>query len=146
MNGDENKDVVRRLGQIVNSGNLDQLDEILSPDYIRHDPNPLMKDIGREEYKEAFRRLWRAFPNAKWTLQDLLSDGDKVIGRWTFRGTHEGQFFNLPPTSKEVSYPIQAIYRIEDGMIVEDWHIFHSIGLWQTLIPEIGALIEQATK
>lgn len=146
MGEDKNKEVVRRLGQAVNSGNLDQLDEILAPDYIRHDPNPLMKDVGREEYKEAFRMLRQAFPDAQWTLQDLLSDGDRVIGRWSFRGTHEGSFFNLPPSGKEVTYPILAIYRIENGMIAEDWHIFHSIGLWQTLIPEIGVLIEQATK
>lgn len=146
MSEDKNKEVVRRLGQAVNSGNLDQLDEILAPDYIRHDPNPLMKDVGREEYKEAFRMLRQAFPDAQWTLQDLLSDGDRVIGRWSFRGTHEGSFFNLPPSGKEFTYPILAIYRIENGMIAEDWHIFHSIGLWQTLIPEIGVLIEQATK
>ena len=54
MNCDENKRIVRRLAQAVNSGNLDDLDNVLSPNYVRHDPNPLMKDIGREEYKKAF--------------------------------------------------------------------------------------------
>ncbi|NIM92186.1 MAG: hypothetical protein GTO18_00515 [Anaerolineales bacterium] len=146
MDSEANKRVVLRLAQAVNSGNLDDLDNVLSPSYVRHDPNPLMKDIGREEYKQAFTRLRNAFPDAEWTLDDMLSDGDKVIGRWTFRGTHNGQFFNIPPSGKEVTYPIIAIYRVENGMIAEDWHIFHSIGLWQTLIPEIGSLIEEATK
>lgn len=146
MSVDENKEVVLRLAKIVNAGDLDRLDEILAPDYIRHDPNPLMKDIGREEYKQAFRMLRKAFPDAQWQMEELLSDGDRVVGRWSFCGTHNGHFFNLPPSGKLVTYPILAIYRIEDGMIAEDWHIFHSIGLWQTLIPEIGALIEQATK
>jgi predicted ester cyclase len=68
------------------------------------------KDGGCEEYKEAFRTLRRAFPDAEWTLQDLLSDWDKVIVRWSFLGTHEGQFFNLPQNSKEVTYPILARY------------------------------------
>ncbi len=76
---EEDKEAVRRLGQVINSGNLDQLDEILASDYIQHDLNP--------------RYLQK-----------------------------------------------------ENVMIAEDWHIFHSIGLWQELIPEIGALIEQATK
>lgn len=143
---EDNKEVVRRLAQVINSGNLDQLDEILASDYIRHDPNPLLKDVGREEYKKAFTRLRKAFPDAEWTLEELLSDRDRVIGRWSFRGTHNGSFYNIPPSGKKVTYPILAIYRIEDGMIAEDWHIFHSIGLWQELIPEIGALIEQATK
>ena len=53
------------MGQVINSGNLDQLDEILAPDYIRHDPNPLLKDVEREEYKEAFTRLGKAFPDAE---------------------------------------------------------------------------------
>lgn len=145
MSENKNKDVVLYLAKIVNAGDLERLDEILAPDYIRHDPNPLMKDIDREEYKKAFTMLRTAFPDAQWKLEELLSDGDRVIGRWTFRGTHNGPFFNLPPSGKVVTYPILAIYRIENGMIAEDWHIFHSIGLWQTLIPEIGALIEQAT-
>lgn len=146
MLAEENKEVVRRLAQVSNSGNLDQLHDILAPNYIRHDPNPLLKDVGREEYKEAFTRVRKAFPDAEWTLEEVLSDGDRVIGRWSFRGTQNGPFFNIPPSGKEVTYPILAIYRIEDGMIAEDWHIFHSIGLWQKLIPEIRSLIEQATK
>jgi steroid delta-isomerase-like uncharacterized protein len=146
MLAEENKQVVRRLGQVVNSGNLDQLDDILAPNYIRHDPNPLLKDVGRREYKEVFRKLRDAFPDAEWTLEEILAEGDRVIGRWTFRGTHNGPFFSIPPSGKKVTYPILAIYRIEDGKIAEDWHIFHSIGLWEQLIPEIKVLIEQATK
>ena len=146
MSIEENKQVVRRLVQIVNSGNLDQLNDILASDYVRHDPNPLLKDVGRKEYKEAFTKLREALPDAKWTLEEILADGDRVIGRWSFHGTHNGPFFNIPPSGKEVTYPILAIYRIEDGKIAEDWHIFHSIGLWEQLIPEIKVLIEKATK
>lgn len=146
MSTEENKAVVRRLAQVLNAGNLDQLNDILAADYVRHDPNPLLKDVGRTEYKEAFTKLREAFPDAKWTLEEMLADGDKVIARGSFRGTHNGPFFNIQPSGKEVTYPILAIYRIEDGMIAEDWHIFHSIGLWEQLIPEIRALIEQATK
>ncbi len=146
MGSEENKRVVQRVAQAINSGHLEDLDSVLSPSYVRHDPNPLMKDIGREQYKQAFIRLRTAFPDAKRTIEDLLSDGDKVIGRWTFRGTHRGPFFNIPPSGKVVTYPILAIYKIENGMIIEDWHIFHAIGLWQTLIPEIGRMIEEATQ
>jgi steroid delta-isomerase-like uncharacterized protein len=143
---EENKEIIRHLARIINSGNFDELNEVLAPTYVRHDPNPLMNDIGREEYKQAFMRLRNAFPDAHWTLEEILSDNDRVVGRWSFRGTHNGQFFNIPPSGKVITYPIIAIYRIEDRMIAEDWHIFHSIGLWQKLIPEIGELIDRVTK
>lgn len=141
-----NKEIIRHLARIINSGDFEDLNEVLAPTYIRHDPNPLMKDIGREEYKQAFIRLRTAFPDAHWTLEQILSDQDQVVGRWTFQGTQNGPFFNIPPSGIVITYPIIAIYKIEDGMIAEDWHIFHSLGLWQKLIPEIGELIGKATK
>lgn len=145
MSSTPNSDVLHRLRDIINSERLDQIDEVLAPDYVRHDPSSLMRDIGRSEYKEAFARLKRAFPDAQWEIEDVLEDGDKVVGRWTFRGTHTGPFYNLEPTGSVVTYPIIAIYRINEGRIVEDWHIFHSLGLWETLVPEIRELIRQTT-
>jgi steroid delta-isomerase-like uncharacterized protein len=139
-----NKAVVLRLAEAINSRNLDAVDEVFAADYIRHDPSDLLRDAGIEKYKQAFRRLLRAFPDAHWTMDELLEDGDRVIGRWTFRGTNTGPFFNLAPTGREVTYPIIAVYRIEDGRIAEDWHVFHALGLWQQLIPEIGGLLAQA--
>jgi len=121
------------------------VDSVLASNYIRHDPNPLLKDAGRKEYKDAFTRLRNAFPDAVWTLEEVLCDGDRVVGRWTFRDTQNGPFFNIPASGKKITYPILAIYRIEKGKIAEDWHIFHSLGLWQELIPEIGDLIRKAT-
>jgi predicted ester cyclase len=106
----------------------------------------LPQDAGIEEYRQAFTRVRRAFSDAEWTLEDLLADGDRVVGRWSFRGTHDGPFFNIPPTGREVINPILAIYRIADGKITEDWHIFHSIGLWQALIQDIRELIDRATQ
>ena len=146
MTANDNKSVILQLEQAINAGDFDALDRILAPDYIRHDPNPLMADAGREKYKAAFRALRSAFSDAHWTIEDLLADGDKVVARWTFRGTQDGQFFNLLPTGQAVTYPILAIYRIQDGLIAEDWHIFHALALWQTLIPEIGNLIAAASK
>ena len=113
MSVEGNKEVIRRLAEAVNNRNLDAIDDIMAPNYIRHDPSDLLKDAGIQEYKQAFSRILNAFPDAHWTIEELLEDGDKVIGRWTFRGTHKGYFFNLPPSSREVTYPIIAIYRIE---------------------------------
>lgn len=142
---ENNKKVIRRLAEILNSGELDALEEVFAPGYTRHDPSPLLEDAGVVEYREAFGRLRRAFPDASWQIQELLAaEGGRVIGRWLFRGTHTGPFFNLAPTGKEVTYPIIAIYRMEGGKVAEDWHLFHALGLWQTLMPEIEAAITAA--
>jgi len=145
MTANDNKSVILRLAQAINAGDFEALDSILASDYVRYDPNPLMADAGREKYKAAFGALRSAFSDAHWTIEDLLADEDKVVARWTFRGTHDGHFLKLPPSGKVVTYPILAIYRIEDGMIAENWHIFHALALWQTLIPEIGQLISEAS-
>lgn len=144
MSAEKNKAVILRLAEAVNKGNLELVDEIFASDYVRHDPSGLLGDVGREEYKQVFANLRRAFPDAHWTMEDLLADGDKVIARWTFAGTHKGQFYNISPSGKKVTYPIIAIYRIADGKIAEDWHIFHALGLWQQLIPEINQLLKKA--
>jgi steroid delta-isomerase-like uncharacterized protein len=144
MSAEKNKAVIHRLAEVVNQGKLELVDEIFASDYVRHDPSALLGDVGREEYKKVFTNLRRAFPDARWLMDDLLTDGDKVIARWTFTGTHKGQFYNIPPSGKKVTYPIIAIYRIADGKIAEDWHIFHTLGLWQQFIPEIGELLKKA--
>jgi steroid delta-isomerase-like uncharacterized protein len=129
----------------MNAGQLDAVNQIFAPGYVRHDPSDLLHEAGVEEYKAAFAKIRRAFPDALWTIEDLLEDGDKVVARASFRGTHAGPFFNIPPTGAVVTYPIMGIYRIENGRIAEDWHIFHALGLWQTLIPEITGLVGAAT-
>lgn len=140
----DNRAVVRRLAAAVNGGNLYAVDEVFARDYVRDDPSDLLREAGVKEYKQAFARIRRAFPDARWTIDELLEDGDKVTGRWTFRGTNTGPFFSLPPSGREVTYLIIAVYRIENGRITEDWHVLHALGLWQQLIPEVGDLLAEA--
>jgi predicted SnoaL-like aldol condensation-catalyzing enzyme len=71
MQSEENKLVVRKLSEAINSGNFDDLDHVLAPTYVRHDPNPLLKDAGREEYKQAFAKLRKAFPDARWAYWQM---------------------------------------------------------------------------
>jgi steroid delta-isomerase-like uncharacterized protein len=146
MQPEGSKAILRRLVELLNEGELDAVDQIFAPDYVRHDPSDLLHEVGVEEYKAAFARLRRAFPDAHWTIEDLLEDGDKVVARVSFRGTHEGSLFNIPPSGAVVTYPIMGIYRIENGRIAEDWHIFHALGLWQKLIPDVASLIAQAQR
>jgi steroid delta-isomerase-like uncharacterized protein len=146
MSGESKKAIIRRLVALLNEGKLDALDHIFAPDYVRHDPSDLLREVGVAEYRAAFAKLRQAFPDAHWMIEDLLEDGDKVVARASFRGTHAGPLFNIAPSGKVVTYPIMGIYRIENGRIAEDWHIFHALGLWKKLIPEIAGLIAEAQR
>jgi predicted ester cyclase len=73
-------------------------------------------------------------------LEDLIAEGDKVVGRFTASGTQQGEFMDIPPTGKPFTLMEIRIYRINNGKIVECWGLFDQMGLMQQLgaIPPVG--------
>jgi steroid delta-isomerase-like uncharacterized protein len=80
-----------------------------------------------------------AFPDAEVTIEDQLAEGDKVVTRWTGRGTHQGELMGVPPSGNRVEVPGITISRIEGGKIVEEWENYDALGMMQA----IGAVPEQ---
>lgn len=80
------------------------------------------------------------------TVDDILAEDDRVMVRWTFYGTQQGEFAGLPATQRQVSYTGVNIFRIADGKIVEIWDLLDSLSLWQQLgvLPEIKEAIVKA--
>ena len=76
------------------------------------------------------------FPDIQWTLEEMVAEGDKVAGRFTMRGTHQGIFFGIPPTGRMIAVQAMNIYRISDGQFVEEHGQPDMLGLLQ----QIGAL------
>jgi steroid delta-isomerase-like uncharacterized protein len=76
------------------------------------------------------------FPDIQWTLEDMVAEGDKVAARFTFRGTHRGPFFGVPPTGKSIVGQSMAIYRLADGQIVEENGLPDMLGI----LRQIGAV------
>ena len=74
-----------------------------------------------EAVKQKVAYALSAFPGMHYTVDDLIAEGDKVVHRWPFRGTHQGEFMNVPPTGKEVTTTGITIYRNVGGKIVEEW-------------------------
>jgi len=85
---------------------------------------------GARQSIAAFRA---AFPDVHFAVEDMLVAEDKVIVRWTCRGTHRGAFLGLPPTGKVVTFTGINIYRIANGQIVERWAEEDAISLYQQL-------------
>ena len=138
MSAEENKALVHRyIEEVVNGRNLDLLDEIFAPDFVQYgaDPNQVS---GVEDLKQFFAMLRSGFPDFQGTKEDLFAEGDKVVLRFTFCGTHQGEFMGIAPTGKQVTMPGIDIFRIANGKIVELWGQEDMLGMMQQLgaIPE----------
>lgn len=107
MSTEANKTIVRRLWEEVwNQNTLDVCDEIFDADYAAHE-------------KGFVPVLRAAFPDLKFTVIDMIAEGDKVVSRYTITGTHRGEFMGIPATGNPVEITTIWIHRLEDGRIVE---------------------------
>jgi len=126
------KNLVRRMYEEAwNENRLNVIDEICAADYVG--VGPYGNEIGPEAVKRgvASRRL--SFPDIHVTIEDMIAEGDKIVARLTFRGTHDGVFQGIPPTGKEVSWSGIWIYRVANGLFTERWHNYDMQGLLEQI-------------
>jgi len=138
MSAEENKALVRRyVEEFVDRSNFELSDEIFAPNFVRYGPDQVS---GVEDLKHFFAMLHSGFPGFQSTIEDLFAEGDKVVLRFTFHGTHQGEFMGIGPTGKQVTMAGIDIFRIADGKIVELWNQEDVLGMMQQLgaIPEPG--------
>jgi steroid delta-isomerase-like uncharacterized protein len=123
MSAEENKAIVRRwFEELFSRANLDAVDEIISPDYVLHDPGLPQGIRGTEGFKQFISALRTAFPDLHSTLEDIMdAEGSKVVTRDTWGGTNQGMFLGFPPTYRQVTAMGIDIFRIANGKIVEQW-------------------------
>jgi len=130
---DENKALVRRMEEeLFNKRNLAAVDEFLAPSYVLRTA-PAATPSGRDGVREVIAIYLAAFPDLHISIDELLAEGDKVVGRFTFTGTHGGDLMGLAPTQQRISVRQIAIYRIADGKVVEEWEVSDQLGLMQQL-------------
>jgi len=76
---------------------------------------------GREKWQQGFELMKRAFPDLEAHVDDLVAAEDRVAVRVSFSGTHAGEFHGMPATGRTVHYVSHEFYRVEDGLIAEEW-------------------------
>ena len=119
---------------IFQAGNLAVADEILAPNFVMHAPGfPTELTHGPEGMKRLATATRTAFPDLQTTDEDTIAQGDKVVIRWTFRATHQGEFQGIPPTGKQVTFGGIDIFRVAGGKLVELWAEADNLGLLQQL-------------
>jgi steroid delta-isomerase-like uncharacterized protein len=133
MSTEENKTLANRVWQEVwHQGDLSQVDELFAQDFVRHDPGGRVLR-GTNQNRQFIDSLRTAFPDVHYTVEDQIAEGDKVVVRYRFRGTHLGEFQGMPPTKKQVAYTGILIYRISHGKIVEQWTELDLLGFLRQL-------------
>jgi steroid delta-isomerase-like uncharacterized protein len=118
--------VLRVYDEVLNNRRLELLDELVRPDYLEHDPLPGQSE-GLQGIRDRFSMLIAAL-DPKFTVEDVIAEGDRVVVRWTNSGTHVGEFLGAPATGRSFSVPGIDIYRLEDGMLAEHWHVVDVYG------------------
>ena len=126
MSTEQNKAIVRRLWEEVwNKADLAVADEIFDAAYAEHE--------------KGWAATWlAAFPDTHFAVEDMIAEGDKVVTRFSVRGTHQGALWDIAPTGRQITINGIWIHRLADGKIVEgrDW----GQGDWLGLMQQLGAI------
>lgn len=124
MSQESNKNVAKKALDLWNTGNMKTLDDIYAPNCVfhqHHHPQSHQDIKGTTAWKQFIHEFREAFPDYQDTIEDQIAEGNKVVTRFTSRGTQRGEFMGIPPTNKKVVWTGIAIYRIENSKIVESW-------------------------
>jgi steroid delta-isomerase-like uncharacterized protein len=133
MSTEQNKARSRRIFEEVwGKGNIAVIDELTAPNFVDHNAAPGLPP-GVEGLKQFVVMYRSAFPDMQISVDDLIAEGDKVVIRWTARGTNAGAFLGMPATGKPVTVTGITIERKVDGMTVEGWNQFDQLGMLQQM-------------
>jgi steroid delta-isomerase-like uncharacterized protein len=130
----ENKSIARRFIHAWSAGGLGIVDELAAPDITvsySHFPEPIR---GAEKFKQVLIQTVNSFPDIRVTADELICEEDRVVVRWTYRGTHKsGNIFGIPAAGKQVSVSGITVYVIAHGKVVEENGLVDSFSLMRQL-------------
>jgi steroid delta-isomerase-like uncharacterized protein len=123
---------------MLNEHDPNLVDHFVALDYRNH--NAFVPD-GREANRQFWTGFFAALPDLTATMEDLVISGDRVVGRFVYRGTHRGEFIGIPATGRQVEMRSIDIWRVADGMFVEHWDELNTVQVLQQLgaLAPIGA-------
>lgn len=134
MSTDANKLLVQRLVKDVQeAGQLALIDDLFAEDFVDHSPLPGLAPT-RDGVRTLFGGMLAAFPDLKITIHEQVAEGEKVVTRKTFEGTHRGDFMGIPPSGNPISFSVIDILTIRDGrfrehrVVVDQLHLLRQLG------------------
>ena len=128
MTSETNIAALERMASLINTGELDALDEVVDKDAVDYDPMPDQKP-GPEGFKDFFGMLRAAFPDLKLEPVTVVADDEHVAMAYTINGTHQGDFQGIAATGKRISARGTEIVRFRDGKMIERWGSSDELGI-----------------
>lgn len=122
----ENERLVRRANHAFSTKDLEGVLNCYADDAIQYEPFIAKPIVGQQELKKYFEGSFRYFPDETIRIDQLISTGDWVVGKWRCQGTHSGDFLGMPATGRRFDVPEATIYEIRAGKIQNLWVLVDS--------------------
>jgi steroid delta-isomerase-like uncharacterized protein len=124
------REIARRwTEELWGQGRLATADEIIAPDYVRHDPGDPFPARGPADVKVIVTRLRAMLPDLRLEIQDVIAAGDRVVTRYVGTATDRNGYLGLPATGKVTHTQGIQIFRFAGGKIVESWAARDDLGV-----------------
>ena len=128
-----NKRLVRRFyKEVYGDWNMALVPEVVSPRFISHDW-PEGGPTGPQGFELFYSAIRAALPDARYEVDDLIAEGDKVVVRWRLLGTHLGDFRGIAPSGQKIELKGIAIYRVNNGKLMERWVVTDLYGVLEEM-------------
>ena len=139
MSIEVNKAVARRTYELLGTRDIEGLRKMADPNFVDHTPYP-GQGPGMDGLLEVVQMWLQAFPDFGHRVEDQIAEGDKVMTRYTWWGTHRGQMAGIAPTGKRVEVGGIEIYRLKGGKVTDVWRVEDNLSLMQQLgvVPELA--------
>lgn len=145
---DDPKELVKRfVNELWNERRLDTADAIFAKDCVTHQlrsgaPADAVPR-GPKAIKEHVAGWISSFPDLHFSIEQILSEGERVVMQLLMEGTHRGAWLGIPASGKKIQIRMFTIHRVVENKIVEDWVLVESLGLFQQLgvIPDTAELV-----
>jgi steroid delta-isomerase-like uncharacterized protein len=115
--------------EVWNAGRLELIDELFREDHVYHDPVLPDLSIGPAGVRERIATFMGAMPDAIVTVFDWVEEGDALVARWSWSGTHTGDLLGMAPTNRTVRTTGMHMFHVTSGRVVESWAAYDALGL-----------------
>ena len=120
--------------KMINTHDPDVVDQFEAEGYVNHEA--LFSAEGREANRQFWHTFFAAIPDLSASMEDLVIAGDRVVGRFVYRGTHTGELMGIPASGNAIEMRSIDIWRVEDGVFAEHWDEINALQMFQ----QMGAL------